>query len=136
MAIDGLREDIWAAVPEGEPVVMVNLMQFKARADDGRGSGWDAYVRYSKAANALIKANGGRIIWTGKPHGLLFGPADPGAGLEDWDFMALVHYPDKAAFMAMIASDAYHAANEDRLNGLERHVLIATRPAYSRMGTD
>ena len=40
--IKGLKE-----IEHQGPVVMVNLMRFRARSLDGDGSGWDAYLRYS-----------------------------------------------------------------------------------------
>ena len=49
-----------AALPDETPVTMLNLMRFRARSLDGNGSGWDAYLRYSKLTIKLIKAQGGR----------------------------------------------------------------------------
>ncbi|MEP7115404.1 MAG: hypothetical protein ABI862_19230, partial [Ilumatobacteraceae bacterium] len=54
-----LHDDVLDTLPDGVPIVMVNLMKFKPRSDDGDGSGWDAYLRYSKATSPLIKAHGG-----------------------------------------------------------------------------
>lgn len=127
-ASDELHHDVLAAIADDQPVVMVNLMKFKPRSDDGEGTGWDAYVRYSKAAAALIKQRGGAIVWAGEAKGASFGPAEAG----DWDYVALVHYPNKAAFAEMIASPAYEAANQHRLNGVARHVIIATEQRYGR----
>lgn len=131
-AIDELHEETLARVPEGAPVVMVNLMKFREVSLDGAGSGWDAYVRYSKAVNPGIAAVGGSIIWTGSARGASFGPADYG----DWDFVALVRYPSKAAFRTFITSAEYEAQNHHRLNGCERHVIIASEQAYARLRAD
>lgn len=121
----GLREH-----PDDAPVVMLNLMKFKERSDDGDGSGWDAYVRYSQATSPLIKEQGGRIIWTGKIEQLALGALE-----GDWDMAALVEYPNRAAFMRMFASEAYRAASVHRINGLERHVILAGSEMYRRFGT-
>lgn len=131
-AIDELHDETLARIPDDVPVVMINLMKFKARSDDGDGSGWDAYVRYSKGVNGLIQGVGGRIVWTGKAHGAAFGPAVGG----DWDFVALVRYPSKAAFRRFITSPEYEAQNHHRLNGVERHVIIASEEAYGRFRKD
>ena len=42
------------------PIVMVNLMRFRARSLDGDGSGWDAYLRYSVFTVPMIKAAAAR----------------------------------------------------------------------------
>ena len=47
---------------------------------------------------------------------------------------ALVEYPNRAAFMRMFASDAYQAASAHRINGLERHVIMAGAEMYRRFG--
>ena len=113
--------------PDDAPVVMLNLMKFKERSDDGDGSGWDAYLRYSQATSPLIKEQGGRIIWTGRIEQLALGGVD-----GDWDMAALVEYPTRAAFLSMFASAAYQAASAHRINGLERHVIMATSEMYRR----
>jgi len=62
------------------PVVMVNLMRFRARSLDGDGSGWDAYLRYSALTVPMIKARGGTLLWTGDAKASRLGskPATPG----------------------------------------------------------
>lgn len=113
--------------PDDTPVIMLNLMKFKERSDDGDGSGWDAYLRYSKATSPLIKEQGGRIIWTGKIEQFTLGAME-----GDWDMAALVEYPNRAAFMSMFASEAYQAASIHRINGLENHVIMAAGELFRR----
>ena len=127
-----LHDDVLASISDDVPVVMVNLMKFKAQSDDGNGRGWDAYVRYSKAVSPLLKARGAAIIWTGRAHGTAFGPTEFG----DWDYVALVRYRSKADFRSMIASAEYAVANVHRLGGVERHVIVATEEAYGRFRHD
>jgi uncharacterized protein (DUF1330 family) len=131
-AIDELHIETLDRIPDGVPVVMVNLMKFKAQSDDGDGTGWDAYVRYSKGVNHLIREVGGGIVWTGEAKGASFGPAEYG----DWDFVALVRYPSKAAFHTFITSPEYEAQNHHRLNGCAQHVIIASEQAYGRFRDD
>ena len=45
----------------------------------------------------------------------------------DWDWALLVWYPDRAAFLDMVTSPDYLAANEHRLNGLAKHAILASR---------
>jgi hypothetical protein len=60
--IDLLNIGVLSALPDDAPVVMLNLMRFRDQSLDGKGSGWDAYLRYSALAIKLIKARGGTII--------------------------------------------------------------------------
>ena len=131
-ATDELHQEMLARLPDGAPVVMVNLMKFKERSDDGDGTGWDAYVRYSKLVTPLLKTRGAAIVWAGRGNGGVFGPAEFG----EWDYVALVRYPGKDAFIDMIGSSEYEAANRHRLNGVERHVIIGTEEAYGRFRQD
>lgn len=131
-AIDELHDGTLDRIPDDTPVVMVNLMKFRERSLDGDGTGWDAYVRYSKGVNHLIRAVGGGIVWTGEARGASFGPAEHG----DWDFVALVRYPSKAAFREFITSKDYEAENHHRLNGCISHVIIASEQAYGRFRED
>jgi uncharacterized protein (DUF1330 family) len=45
----------------------------------------------------------------------------------------LVEYPSRAAFLEMVSSPEYLRANQDRESGLERTVLLAADPLFSRM---
>ena len=131
-ASDELHDATLDALPDDVAVVMVNLLKFKPRSDDGDGSGWDAYVRYSRAVSPLIKARGAAIVWAGFAGGAVFGPTQFG----EWDYVALVRYPSKSAFRDMIVSAEYDAANVHRLNGVERHVIVVTEEAYGRFRDD
>jgi uncharacterized protein (DUF1330 family) len=111
------------------PVVMVNLMRFRERSLDGDGSGWDAYLRYSALTVPMIKARGGTLLWTGAAKAVALGPE---AG-NRWDYVALVYYPDVAAFIDMMTSPDYETrCDPHRTNGCAEHVIIATDEAYSK----
>src|SRR5689334_6895358 len=108
---------------------MVNLVRFKPRSSDGNGTGWDAYIRYSQQTMPLIKARGGTVLWSGNAEAVAFG----GAESDRWDYVVLVRYPSRAAFLDMTTSAEYAKANIDRENGVERHVIIATTESYSKL---
>jgi uncharacterized protein (DUF1330 family) len=131
--VSTLREELNEAAVAGldpaKPVVMLNLMKFRARSLDGDGSGWDAYLRYSKNTSPLLKARGATILWTGDVRALALGPC--GAG--EWDYAALVSYPRPAAFLDMMKSPEYARGNVHRENGCEKHVILATHEAYSKL---
>jgi len=123
-----LNEALIRELPDTGPVVMVNLVRFHQTARDGDGSGWDAYVRYSRLFMPLLKACGGTILWSGNAEGLAYGAlAGPG-----WDYIVLVQYPSRAAFLATVTSPDYERANLHRENGVADHVIIATIETFSK----
>jgi hypothetical protein len=118
-----------AALPPDAPVTMLNLMKFRARSRDGDGSGWDAYLRYSAHTAKLFKARGGTIVWAGDVKTVALGALAEG----DWDYAALVWYPNPGAFLDMMQSPEYAIGNVHRENGTERHLILALRATYSKL---
>ncbi|WP_422001692.1 DUF1330 domain-containing protein [Reyranella sp.] len=123
-----LNEKTLKDLPDAGPVTMLNLMRFRERSLDGNGSGWDAYLRYSALAIRQIKARGGTIIWTGDAEAVALGEADR----HRWDYVALVTYPSRAAFLDMMGSSEYAAANVERENGCADHAIVAVRETYRK----
>ena len=122
--VSGLRE-----LEHRGPVVMVNLMRFRVRSLDDDGSGWDAYLRYSALTVPMIKARGGTLLWTGDARAVALGAAED----NQWDYLALVSYPDVAAFVDMMTSADYETrCDPHRHNGCEAHVIVCTSEAYSK----
>ncbi len=126
-----LHVDAVSGLDPAEPVVMLNLMKFREQSLDGDGSGWDAYRRYSSRITPLLKARNGTILWAGTVDAVALGPEAAG----DWDYAALVWYPNPAAFLDMLQSQEYAAANVHRENGTERHSIMATHSQYSKFPT-
>jgi len=118
-----LRDD-----PDNGPVVMMNLVKLRDRSADGDGTGWDAYLRYSQGFITLLKRCGGTILWTGNVTGVAIGDDDADA----WDYVALVQYPNRRAFVDTVSSPDYAAINHHRLNGLTKHVILPVREAFSK----
>jgi uncharacterized protein (DUF1330 family) len=123
--IDRLRK-----YPDEGPVVMVNLLKFRDESADGDGSGRDAYQRYSQGVIRLIKARGGTVLWAGDVQAAALGTDGDG----DWDYVVLVQYPNRAAFIDMMTGDDYAAVNGHRLNGLARHSILVADETFSRIG--
>ena len=133
MAITPTREQFTEfahGTREGE-VVMINLLHF-ARSDSeeqrdpdaaksSSGEGASAYREYSDQVVKMVEARGGRVIWTGRPENVLIGDSDK----DDWDLVALVSYPSRAAFIDMVTSPKYEEAHTHRERGLDRTVLLA-----------
>jgi uncharacterized protein (DUF1330 family) len=118
-----------AQAPDKGPVVMLNLLKFRERAADGKGSGAEAYERYGQDALRMVAERGGRVLWQGRADQILIG--DPA---EDWDAVALVQYPSRKAFMEMVTDPDYLKSHEHRESGLERTVLIACTAMRERTG--
>lgn len=131
MTIEHLGIDSLAALPDDGPVTMLNLMRFRERSLDGNGSGWDAYLRYSALAIRTIKAVGGTIVWTGNVEAVALGIPDA----SRWDYVALVRYPSRKAFLAMMTSPEYARANVERENGCDAHTILALRETFNTWTT-
>ncbi len=109
-------------------VVMLNLLKYSSTdgaAGDGGGGGAERYAKYASEVVRMVEDRGGRMVWMGRPDQVLIGDVDADA----WDAVALVSYPNRAAFMDMISQPDYLEAHEHREGGLERTVLLAMTPA-------
>jgi uncharacterized protein (DUF1330 family) len=126
-----LNADLIARLPDSGPVVMVNLVRLKARSDEGGGSGWDAYTRYSGVFMPMLKACGGTILWAGTGDGVALGDA----ASDRWDYVVLVQYPSRRDFLEIVTSPAYAEANVHRENGVSAHVIVAASETYSKLAS-
>lgn len=104
------------------PVVMVNVLRFKERAEGEDGSGAEAYGRYGEVARRTVEAVGGRILWSGRVDSLVIGDDEA----DRYDMVALVEYPSRKAFADMVARSDYQEGHQHRESGLEAQLLIAT----------
>ncbi|MET0194566.1 MAG: hypothetical protein ABW200_14490 [Hyphomicrobiaceae bacterium] len=124
---DGSLDDAARTLGDGE-IFMVNLLRYNATAryEDGDQppcSGREAYfTRYVPAFAEVTKGQGIGAQWVGCVHAALVGPAD-----EAWDDVAVVRYPDFAAFRTMIEGADYLAkADPHRRAALADWRLLAT----------
>jgi uncharacterized protein (DUF1330 family) len=117
-----------ANAPDTGPVVMLNLLQFKAAADAGGASGASEYGKYSDVVVTMVEKQGGKVLWMGKADQVLIGDET-----DEWDAVALVQYPSRKAFIDMVTTPDYEKAHEHRESGLERTVLIACTPRMSAL---
>lgn len=110
------------------PMVMVNLLKFKEKAEYPDGSdpdvsGRDAYLRYGAGVQTCLAAVGGKALYSGPVTGIIIGVVE-----EVWDMVALAQYPSAAAMMAMVALPQYKAIEVHRLAGLAGQLNIRTSP--------
>ncbi len=123
--IPGRIKELLQTVDENAPIVMVNLLKFKDRAEYGEGSnhgacsGEQAYQRYTDVAFDKIKQAGGSVSFVSTSMGTLIGPTD-----ESWDKIILVKYPSFRAFLSMIMADEYQAAAVHRTASMDDARLI------------
>ena len=105
------------------PVVMLNLLKFKAKADapDEGISGVEAYSKYAEAMRRIVEGEGGRFIWTGRVTGMVIGESD-----VDFDMAALVEYPSRQAFARIVQDARVQSIGVHRAAGLLGQWLIAT----------
>jgi uncharacterized protein (DUF1330 family) len=108
------------------PVVMLNLLRFKDRADglDEGVSGKQAYARYAAATAPFLEQVGGRVLAAADARTMVIGPE----ALE-WDMVLMVEYPSVAKFLEMAADPGYLAVHEHRAAALEDSRLIACERA-------
>ncbi|MEO1013840.1 MAG: DUF1330 domain-containing protein [Pseudomonadota bacterium] len=112
------------------PIVMVNLLKFKEKAEyaDGRDtdfSGRKAYQLYAMKAAELVYKHGGQIIYAGDTSFLTLGQCDP-----LWDEVALAYYPNRKALYAMSISPEWGDISVHRAAGLAGQLNIETTPAF------
>ena len=94
------------------PVAMLNLVKYRSR---------EAYGEYGRLTGKLVAEHGGRMLWAGSVAEVAL---DEG-GDTDWDFAAIVLYPSRQAFIDLVTSEQYRAANEVRRTAIVKHVVLA-----------
>ena len=116
------------AGPDG-PVVMLNLLKFRERANYPAGSphapcsGAEAYRRYQTAfVETVGDVSRAEVVWEGQVDTTFIGDTS-----QDWDKCLLVRYPSRQHFLAMMANAVYREALVHRYAGLERTILLQMR---------
>lgn len=100
------------ALPDEQPVVMVNLLKFKP---DG---GAEEYAKYAAGIQPILEKLGAKILFAGKAEFCLIGQAD-------WDMVALVQYPHKKTLLEMSVMPKYRKIHRHREAGLEGQINYA-----------
>jgi len=113
---------------EKSPMVMVNLLKFKERAEypDGSNADWtgkEAYLVYGAAVQKCLEMVGGRAVFSGDVTGLILGEVE-----ELWDMVALAYYPSPQAMMEMVGLKEYQGIEVHRFAGLKGQLNIRTAP--------
>lgn len=104
-----------------DPIVMLNLLRFKERADgiDEGASGAEAYGRYAAAVTPFLERVGGRLLIATAALQTVIGPAE-----REWDMAAMVEYPSRSAFLQMATDPEYLEVHRHRDAALADSRLI------------
>ena len=108
--------------PDVKPIVMVNLLRFRKMTEKGE-KGPDVYKRYMKKTAAKLEKAGGKLIWAGASQQVFIGGEEKG-----WDWILLVQYPSRTAFLGMISDPEFAELSKERESALEDSVLMECDP--------
>lgn len=111
------------AGPADVPVVMLNLLQFKARADgvDAGMSGREAVMRYSRSMREFVEAHGGTFVLAASIDSQVIG-----AGGEGFGFVGIMRYPSRRAYLELAGDpEVARTIGKHREAGLESQWLFA-----------
>jgi uncharacterized protein (DUF1330 family) len=121
-----VSDELPRTVPDGQPIVMINLLRYHTWAVYPPGTGKEqvtgrqAYDHYSRLTLPHLMKVGGRLIWRADIRASLIAPKE-----ERWDEILLVEYPSRSAFERMIANPEYQSGVIHRTAALEDSRLIA-----------
>ena len=112
------------ALGDDDPILMVNLLKFKDKAEyeDGRATnltGREAYEIYVTETREHLANVGAELILGGEVNGLLLGDVE---GL--WDAFGVARYPSRKAMIAMARNPAYIESEKHRAAGLAGQLNI------------
>jgi uncharacterized protein (DUF1330 family) len=112
------------ALGDDDPILMVNLLKFKDKAEyeDGRATnltGREAYEIYVTETREHLANVGAELILGGEVNGLLLGEVE-----ELWDAFGIARYPSRKAMIAMARNPAYIESEKHRAAGLAGQLNI------------
>lgn len=111
------------SVEEDSPFYMVNFIKFREFAvypdgSDATLTGREANARYN--ALPIILEIGGRPVFVANVEQQLIGDE------TTWDQVAIVYYPSRAAFIAMLERDDFQETSIHKDAGVEKSVVLVT----------
>ena len=118
------------SLPADSPVAALNLFQFNAQAQYQPGdpeygtpeadvSGREAYARYGESAGPFIMELGGKVVFSTPVDQVMIGGEDPA-----WDLAAVMYFPTRSAFIAMLSDPAFQDSSRHRKAALANHSMI------------
>ncbi|MBK8293400.1 MAG: DUF1330 domain-containing protein [Solirubrobacterales bacterium] len=109
------------------PILMLNLVKFKAEADgaDAGMSGAEAYGTYSMAVAPFLESVGGEVLSAATCEDSIIGPEE-----KEWDMVIQVKYPNRQAFIRMVTDPEYLKISAHRTAGLADSRLIVSNLVF------
>lgn len=96
---------------DGKPLYMLNVMRYfqNPKALPGvaefKGTSAEANAKYEQGVMPLLLKIGGSVPYAGDMHGRnIFGHA---AAVDDWSRVLVIRYPNRRAFLELVADPAY-----------------------------
>ena len=113
---------------DSEPFHVLNLIKLNSKAQyaDGRESkltGAEAYALYGHEQQQHLREVGAEILLVGQLEELMIGQIEP----DQWDFFAIVKYPNKSALRSFFSNPEWAKSNEHRVAGLKGQLLFSTK---------
>jgi len=108
------------AYPKDIPIVMVNILKFNSKTENGNETGQEAYARYFKNVQPFVVESGAKLIWKGDVAVTVIGDSD-----DQPDMIFLVEYPSVTNFLEMVSNPEYQKVAADRAIALKYGGLIA-----------
>ena len=108
------------AYPKDTPLVMINIIKFKDRTENGNETGKEAYARYFRNAKPFIAQSNAKLIWKGVVATTVIGDSK-----NEPDMVFLVEYPTVDHFLKMVSDPDYQKITNDRNIALEYGGLFA-----------
>lgn len=105
-----------SARPADAPVVMVNLLKFKA------AGGLESYLQYGREVAPHLQRVGATVRYAGAAPTVVIGDGER----PWWDAILIVEYPTPQAFIDMVTTPEYAQVHAHRAAGLDRGDLVAT----------
>ena len=106
--------------PDEGPVVMLNLLKFKERADSAEPTPPRARASTTSTAtprSQMVEARGGKVLWMGQRRP----DPDRRPRRRGWDSVALVQYPSRKAFIEMVSTPGVRAGARAPRVGVGAH---------------
>jgi hypothetical protein len=115
--------ETFLAGPPDQPVVMLNMLKFKAEADPSHPgmTGAEAVRMYSVQMKEFVEARGGTFVLAANVDSQLIGE-----GGEDFDFVGIMRYPSRRRYLELAGDpEVARTIGKHREAGLESQWLFA-----------
>lgn len=93
-----------------EPVVMLNLLKYRAQVEETGETGKQEYSNYLNAAAPFLEKADAKVLFFGSPKHMLIGPIEE----ELWDAVIVVRYNSFVHFVGMAQAEGYPSHLRER----------------------